>query len=73
MDPNSRFPHTNEYIIKRAICHDKFDDFVKYIKKVDINKPIDFENNLTPLHLAAKLNKILVLKYLIMKGADLNV
>lgn len=40
---------------------------------IDINKPIDFENNLNSLQLAAKLNKVLILKYLIMIGADLDI
>lgn len=73
MKPETQTPHSKKYRLKRAICEGDIKEVSKILPRIDIDKPIDLNNHITPLMLAAKFNQIHIIKYLILKGANIEV
>lgn len=70
---DSAFPHTKEYRIVRAICENDLKEVETCLEEgIGINQAIDTKKGLTPLNLASLFSRPLMIKYLVMRGADLE-
>ena len=72
IQPLSTSPHSLKYRIKKSICDDDIHELSKALNKANINSKVDLFDTISPLMLAAKLNRKNIVKYLILKGADIN-
>lgn len=72
MKPESQGPHSRKYRLKRAICEGDIKEVSKIASKMELDKPVDLEHGMTGLMLAAKFNRVHILKYIILKGADVD-
>jgi len=67
------FPHTARHRFLKAICENDFEEIELLLDRgFDPNDFIDYKYELTPLGLAAMLNRSQLIQYLYLRGADVN-
>ncbi len=72
MRQNTR-EHTLRHQMLRAVCEDDYDEIEKCIAAGwDLNDPIDYQGKYNAVALAAHLDKLEVLHFLDLKGANLS-
>ena len=73
MDVKTILPHTRRHRALVAICRDDINELRKVLDEgFDVNSPVDLDRGKRPLAVAALLNRPLLLKYLILRGANLD-
>lgn len=73
--PQSVYPHTRKYRLTKAICEKDINE-VKLVLDEGFNvnsQEVDEKYKYKALGLAASLNRVGILEYLLLRGADLNV
>lgn len=73
MDIKTVLPHTKRHRALVAICRDDYNELKKVLDEgFDINAPVDLEKGKRALAVAAFLNRPKLLRYLILRGANLD-
>jgi len=71
--PSSVYPHTKRYRLLKAICEKDINE-VKLVldEGFDLSSDVDHKYNYKALGLASSLNRVGIIEYLLLRGADIN-